>query len=136
MTGGATLFDELGGEAALRHVVDVFVDRIFDDAMIGFMFRNASRERVKEKEYEFAANHLGAPVAYTGRPLREAHAPHAIQGGQFNRRLVILKETLEELGVPPRVREHWLHHTEALRMTVTEGRGNACDPTLSRGPAS
>jgi hemoglobin len=124
------LFDELGGEPALRRVVDVFVDRIFDDVMIGFFFRNASRERVKDKEYEFAARHLGANVVYTGRPIRDVHAAHPIMGGQFNRRLQILKETLEELGVPSAVREHWLAHTEALRSQVTRNAGDDCDPTF------
>ena len=95
-----TLFDDLGGEPRLRLIIDRFVDRTFDDPMIGFFFRNASRERVKAKEYEFAARHLGAEIPYTGRSLRDAHAAHPIMGGQFNRRLQILKDTLDELGVP------------------------------------
>ncbi|HVU05702.1 MAG TPA: group 1 truncated hemoglobin [Polyangiaceae bacterium] len=125
-----TLFDQLGGEPALRRIVDRFVDRIFDDVMIGFFFRNASRERVKEKEYEFAARHLGANLPYTGRPIREAHAPHPIMGGQFNRRMKILEETLVELGAPENVKRHWLAHTEALRGQVTRNAGNDCDPTF------
>ena len=64
-----SLFDRLGGEPALRAIIDRFVDRLFDDLMIGYLFRAADRERVKAKEYEFAARHLGAPEAYTGRPL-------------------------------------------------------------------
>jgi hemoglobin len=126
-----TLFEQMGGEPALRRMIDHFVDRVFDDIMIGFFFRNASRERIKEKEYEFAARHLGADVPYTGRPIREVHAAHPIMGGQFNRRLQILKDTLEELGVPANVREHFLFHTESLRTQVTRDAGNACDPTLA-----
>ncbi len=129
-----TLFEQIGGEAGLRRVVDAFVDRLFDDAMIGFMFRKTTRERVKSKEYEFAAGHLGGEVAYTGKPLREAHAPHAIQGGQFNRRLQILKETLAEMHVPEPVARHWIAHTESLRGVVTQGAGDACDPTLAARP--
>jgi truncated hemoglobin YjbI len=126
-----TLFDELGGEPALRAIVNEFVDRIFDDAMIGFFFRNADRKRVKEKEYEFAARHLGAAVPYTGKPLPDAHAPHRIMGGQFNRRLQVLKETLDEFHAPARVREHWIRHTELLRPLITGDAGTACDPTLA-----
>ena len=129
----ATLFDELGGEAALRPIIDRFVDRVFDDAMIGFFFRNTTRQRVKEKEYEFAARHLGANVPYTGKPIRDAHAPHPIMGGQFNRRLQILKETLEEFGVPEHIRAHFIDNTEKLRGQVTRNTGNLCDPTLA-GP--
>ena len=131
------LFDELGGEEALRRIIDRFVDRVFDDPMIGFFFRNASRQRVKEKEYEFAARHLGADVPYTGRPLRDAHAAHPIMGGQFNRRLQILKDTLAEMHVPDAVRAHWIDNTEKLRAQITGDTGNACDPTAaSRGPRS
>ena len=127
MSHEPSLFEQLGGEPVLRRVVDRFVDRVFDDVMIGFYFRNASRERIKDKEYEFAARHLGAEVEYTGRPLAAAHAPHAIMGGQFMRRLKILEETLVELDVPAAVREHWLSHNEKLRPLVTRDAAGHCD---------
>ena len=131
-----TLFDELGGEPVLRRIIDRFVDRVFDDVMIGFFFRNASRERIKAKEYEFAAHHLGAAIEYTGRPLAAAHGRHPIMGGQFMRRLQILKETLEEFSVPERVREHWIRHTEELRPLITRDEGGRCDPTAAARRAS
>lgn len=128
----ATLFDDLGGEPALRRIIDRFVDRVFDDVMIGFFFRNARRERIKQKEYEFAAEHLGGPVSYTGRPIAEAHRAHPIMGGQFARRLQILKETLEAADVPEHVKQHWLAHTEALRPLVTTDVGRECDPAAAK----
>jgi hemoglobin len=128
----SSLFEDLGGEPALRQIIDRFVDRIFDDVMIGFFFRNARRERIKEKEYEFAAHHLGANVEYSGRAIEEAHRAHPIMGGQFARRLMILKETLEAAGVPEHVKQHWLAHTESLRPLVTADSGRECDPELAR----
>jgi hemoglobin len=127
-----TLFDDLGGEPVLRRIIDRFVDRVFDDIMIGFFFRNARRERIKQKEYEFAAQHLGAGVEYTGRPIGEAHRAHPIMGGQFARRLTILKETLEAEKVPEHVKQHWLAHTEAQRPLVTADTGRECDPDRAR----
>jgi hemoglobin len=124
----SSLFEDLGGEPALRRIIDRFVDRVFDDVMIGFFFRNAQRERIKQKEYEFAAQHLGAGTPYTGRPIAEAHRAHPIMGGQFARRLMILKETLEAEGAPAHVTEHWLAHTEAQRSLVTSDVGRECDP--------
>ncbi|HEY2408230.1 MAG TPA: group 1 truncated hemoglobin [Polyangiaceae bacterium] len=123
-----SLFDTLGGEPVLRRIVDRFVDRVFDDVMIGYLFRAADRERVKAKEYEFAAAHLGADVAYSGRPLAEAHRPHRIKGGEFMRRLQILKETLAAEHAPPSVIAHWVRHTEALRAVVTAVGPDECDP--------
>jgi truncated hemoglobin YjbI len=132
-----TLFDELGGEAVLRPLIERFVDRLFDDVMIGYLFRAADRARVKQKEFEHAAEHLGAPVAYTGRPLAGAHAPHRIRGGQFMRRVQILKETLAEFGVPVAVAEHWIAHTLELRPLVTQDEDGVCDPSPAfRTPAS
>lgn len=128
----ATMFDELGGEPALRRIIDRFVDRVVSDVMIGFFFRKVSRERLKEKEYEFAARHLGASVPYTGRPIQEAHAGHPIMGGQFMRRLQILKETLEELRVPQHIVDHWVAHTEKLRPLVTRDAAGQCDPDAAR----
>ena len=122
-----TLFDTLGGEPVLRRIVDRFVDRIFDDVMIGYLFRAADRTRVKAKEYEFAAAHLGGAVLYTGKPLDAAHRPHRIKGGEFNRRLQILKDVLAEEHVAESVVAHWVRHTEALRSTVTVGGPDECD---------
>lgn len=86
--------------------------------MIGYLFRRADIERVREMEYQFAAAHLGAEVGYQGRPLTEAHRPHRILDGQFARRLQLLREVLEAHHCPRPVIEHWIRHTEALRSKV------------------
>ncbi|MEI9938026.1 MAG: group 1 truncated hemoglobin [Pseudomonadota bacterium] len=122
------LFDRLGGETALRAIIARFVDRMFDDLMIGYLFRAADRDRVKAKEYEFAARHLGAAVSYTGRPINEAHRAHRITGGQFMRRLQILKETLAAFQAPAEVSEHWITHTLSLQAEITDNALDQCDP--------
>ncbi len=122
-----TYFETLGGEEALRAIVDRFVDRVFDDLMIGFHFRDASRARIKTKEYEFAAQHLGGGVVYTGRPMRAAHRPHRILGGHFDRRLKILEEVLEEHGVPGEVRDHWLSHNREQAGEILHVGAGPCD---------
>lgn len=123
-----TLYEELGDER-LRAIIDRFVDRIADDVMIGFFFRKVDRARLKQREYEHAAKHLGADddqVRYTGRPLDVAHAPHRIMGGQFMRRLKLLRDTLEEHQVPEHIRDHWIRETERLRPLVTHDAGSEC----------
>lgn len=127
-----SLFDELGGEVRLRQIIDRFVDKVCDDTMIGFFFVKVDRARLKQREYEFAARHLGADVEYTGRPIDVAHAPHPIMGGQFMRRLRLLEETLSELSVPARVRAHWVEHTLGLRSLVTRDAGSDCDADAAR----
>lgn len=123
-----TLFEDIGGEAKLREIIGVFIDRVFADRMIGFFFRHADKSRIKELEYQLTARFLGAPVEYRGRPLDVAHAKHPIMGGQFARRMQILKETLEEFRVPQAARAAWLEHNESLRKLVTPDSGSDCDP--------
>jgi hemoglobin len=129
-----TLFDKIGGESVLRPIIDAFVDRVFDDRMIGFFFRNADRARVQKFEYQLAASFLGADVRYGGRPLGKVHANHPIMGGHFARRRQILSETLDDYGVAPEIKEALLRHTDALRAQITPEIGSGCDPNLLRRP--
>lgn len=127
-----TLYEELGGEAKLRQIIDAFIDRVFEDRMIGFFFRHAEKSRIKEMEFQLTARFLGADVEYLGRPLDEVHSRHPIMGGQFARRLQILKETLESYGVPKHIRDAWVEHTESLRPLITRDAGSDCDPMVAR----
>jgi len=127
-----SLYEQLGGEIKLRGIIDTFVDRVFDDVMIGFFFRAVDRGRLKEFEFQFAARFLGADLVYEGRPLREAHRKHPVMGGQFARRKKILEEVLIEEGVSTEVREAWLEHTERLREQITGDKGSDCDPEAAR----
>jgi hemoglobin len=122
----ATAYDRIGGEPALRAIIDDFVERVFVDIMIGFFFRNADRRRIKELEYQHAAEHLGGPVRYRGRPLDQAHAAHRIMGGQFARRKELLRQTLVDHGVAQDIIDGWLAHTESLRGQITAQPGSQC----------
>ncbi|HXV48175.1 MAG TPA: group 1 truncated hemoglobin [Candidatus Binatia bacterium] len=132
MTDSKTLFERLGGERKLRAIVNRFIDRVFEDRMIGFFFRNADRSRIKELEYQLAAEFLGADVKYVGRPLAKVHANHPIMGGHFARRRQILKETLEAFEVSEDIASAWLSHTDALRPLITPEGGSDCDPIAAR----
>jgi hemoglobin len=129
-------FDQLGGELELRKIIDTFIDRVFADRMIGFFFRKADKDRIKQMEYQLAASFLGAGIEYQGRPLAQAHARHPIMGGHFARRKQILKETLELYEVAENIKEVWLKHTEDLRPLITGQRGSGCDPIDARRRAT
>ena len=132
MSEEKTLFERLGGETSLREIIDCFIDRVFADRMIGFFFRNADRARLKEMEYQLAAEFLGADVKYTGKPLGKAHVNHPIMGGHFARRRQIFKETLEHFQVAEEIKFALLKHTDDLRPLITPESGSDCDPVAAR----
>jgi hemoglobin len=123
----ASYYETLGGEFKVRAIIDTFVDRMTNDIMIGFFFNKVPIARLKELEFQHAAQFLGADIQYTGRPLPEAHRKHNIMGGQFARRKQILKEVLEEFAVPQNIGEAWLEHVESLRSEITAQAGSRCN---------
>ena len=68
------------------------------------------RKRLVDKEVELTLKMLGESVDYSGKPLEQVHAPLKILGGQFDRRLQILKDTMISHGdgLNEKAREAWI----------------------------
>ncbi len=112
------MLDRVGGIDGLRSIVADFVARLCRDPMIGFHFSGIDPARLTALETQFAAQMLGADVAYEGRPIGAAHARHPITGGHFARRTHLLRQVLADHGVADEVQQAWLTHTERLRPAV------------------
>ncbi len=117
MSAEGTLFEQLG-ESRLRGILVDFYDRVFADVMIGFLFHGIAKARLVELEYQFTAKHLGADIDYEGRPLRQAHGRHPIMKGHFQRRNVILEDTLRDHQVPEVVHQAWMAHVRGLEAAI------------------
>lgn len=123
-----TDYERLGGEDGLARIIRCFVDRVYEDMIIGFLFRRIDKENLIAREIEFASRHLGGPHVYTGRPIREAHQKHPINRGHFHRRMWLLERVLLECQVDSDVMERWLHHNRMLESLVTDG--SDCVPVV------
>ena len=122
-----TFLEQLGGPERLRVIINTFVDRVVDDVMIGFFFREVDVNRLKEMEFLFAAQFLGGDFRYNGKPLAAAHKKHPIMGGHFARRKQILLDVLDEFNIDPSIREAWMQHTDSLRAAITGDKDNECE---------
>jgi hemoglobin len=69
-----SLYQKLGGKAALDAVVDRFYEKIVADKRINHMFEDINMNRQIRKQKEFLAAAFGGPVPWTGKDLRKAHA--------------------------------------------------------------
>jgi hemoglobin len=116
-----TPFEQLGGERGVRALVERFVDRQFEDRIIGFLFVGKDRARIVQHEYEHAAASLGADIPYTGRPIVPLHRPLRINAGQFRRRLALLRQELERAGVAEALVEAWLAPQRRMEAAITDG---------------
>ncbi len=98
------------------------VGRTSRDMIIGFFFEGKDLERIIQRETQLAAERLGGPVVYGGRPLGRAHQRMGINLGHLRRRLAILRAVLKDHGVSDELAERWLAHERGLEGEITNQR--------------
>lgn len=98
-----TLFDRIGGSAALNAAVDLFYDRVIADPILTPFFESVDMSSQRAKQKAFLAMAFGGPANYAGTDLRAAHAPLVERGltdRHFDAVAGHLQDTLQELNVP------------------------------------
>ena len=115
----STWVETVGGEEQAWALLRDFYDRLFADLFVGFLFAPHDKERLVESQYAWLGANLGRRIApYRGPSLRKSHAHLPILPGHFDRRHTILRQTLEDHGVPEELREEWLALDRTLRDTI------------------
>jgi hemoglobin len=113
-----SLYEDAGGERAVRAVLRTLYDALFDDVMVGFLFEGKDKEHLIEQQLAFTSRFLGGPHVYTGKPLPEAHAKLPLLPGHFARRHHLLEQALAKHELPKHVVEEWLRIDAALQSSV------------------
>lgn len=101
-TTDLTLFEQLGGEAAVDAAVDVFYRKVLSDYRINRFFDGADMDTLAAKQKAFLTMAFGGPNNYSGKDMRDAHAKFVKMGlddSHFDAVVENLAETLIELGV-------------------------------------
>ncbi|RMH50202.1 MAG: group 1 truncated hemoglobin [Zetaproteobacteria bacterium] len=98
-----SLYDRLGGEAAVNAAVDIFYRKVLADPFVTPFFEGVDMAKQAAKQKAFLTLAFGGPNRYTGKDMREGHR-HLVKRGlndaHFDHILVHLRSTLAELGVP------------------------------------
>ncbi len=95
-----TIYQRIGGEAAISAAVDRFYERVLADPALSHLFTGVSMSRLKAHQFAFLSQALGGPKQYSGSSMRGAHSKIAIEQRHFDSVAVHLVETLRELDVP------------------------------------
>jgi hemoglobin len=97
-----SLYESLGGEAAVTAAVDIFYRKVLADELLAPFFSGVDMERQAAKQRAFLTVAMGGPNKYTGRGMRAAHA-RSVEAGlsdaHFDAVVGHLAATLRELGV-------------------------------------
>jgi len=98
----ATLYERLGGEAAVNAAVDIFYRKVLADDRINEFFEGVDMEAQAAKQKSFLTMVFGGPNNYTGKDMREGHK-HLVERGLNDSHVDAVIEnlgnTLKELGV-------------------------------------
>lgn len=98
-----SLFERIGGEAAVTATVLKMYDKILDDELLAPFFENIDVEKLRLSQSAFVTYAFGGPNHYTGKRLRQAHATAVSQGmsgTHFDLVAAHLKTAMQELNVP------------------------------------
>lgn len=98
-----SLYERIGGEAALMAAVDLFYEKVLANELTRPYFQSLDMNTMVRKQIAFMTWALGGPDAYKGRDLAAAHA-HLVQAKglsdvHFDAVAQSLEATLVELGV-------------------------------------
>ena len=116
------LVGRLGGPDRLREILTVFYDRLVTDPIVGFFFAGKDLAKVVDGQHGFLMRVFQETERFDGIHPSKAHVDlPPILRGHFDRRLVVLREVLSELGVDPEDVDAWIKVEEGMRRLVQRG---------------
>jgi len=113
------IYAKIGGEEGLRRIVLDFYDKMAQDVLIGFFFTGRDLGHIAEMQSQFLMKAMGAIERYSGRLPAQAHdhLPPILKG-HFDRRLLLLRQTLQDHGLSESDIEVWIEFENAFRSVV------------------
>ncbi len=130
---GGSLYERLGGETAIRAIVDDFVANAVADPRVNFTRRGTPEEwkatpagldHFKRHLVNMIAEKAGGPQKYRGKDMKRAHRGMQIQDSEFNAFMVHVEKSLDKFKVPPREQEELTAIIGSTRSEIVEVQGS------------
>ncbi len=129
-----SLFERLGGAAALGALIDDLSRRLLADPQLGHYFEDIDGETLQAHREAYLTAVLGGPEAYEGRGMRESHRPFSITDADMDRFIALAAESLRAADVAEPDAREVLDYFERLRPAIVApepriGTTNLTPPT-------
>jgi hemoglobin len=95
-----TIYDAIGGQAALEAAVLRFYERVTADPELAYFFVDMDMRKLKAHQVAFLGRALGGPMHYGGAGMQRAHAHLSIEQRHFDGVVRHLVATFHEFAVP------------------------------------
>lgn len=120
-----SLYERLGGYDAISGVVDEFLERVWDDPVVGRFFVGMgtdTRTQLRQKNKNLLCFNTGGPCRKINRPLNVTHRGLGITDQEFDIVVNHLDQTLKDFKVPEKERQEVMTKVGKLRSYVVEKR--------------
>ena len=117
----STLYEQIGGAPAVDAAVDLFYQKVLADNTINGFFGGVDMKKQRAKQKAFLTAVFGGPNGYSGKDLREAHAPLVANGLNdlhFDAVAKHLQATLDQLNVPDDLKKQVMAIAGSVRNDV------------------
>jgi hemoglobin len=101
-TTNLSLYEQIGGEAAVNAAVDIFYRKVLVDDRVSRFFEGVDMDRQAGKQKAFLTMAFGGPNNYSGLDMRKGHAHLVAMGlndSHVDAIIELLGGTLKDLGV-------------------------------------
>jgi hemoglobin len=113
-----SLYDKLGGEQGIEHIVNNLTQNIGHDRQIFHYFAEANVDRFKQKLALFLCDISDGPCTYTGDNMQQVHDGMHITERDFNHLVDLLIDAMYQADVPHPVQNQLLARLAPLREDI------------------
>lgn len=111
-----SLYQKLGGKAAIDAVVDAFYVKVLADDRVKHFFDDVSMDKQRRKQKDFLSAAFGGPLLWTGKDMRKAHAGMGLTEKHFNAIAENLVNTLKDF----KVKQELIDQVVAIALTTKD----------------
>lgn len=119
-TPPGSLYDRLGGKAAITAVIDEFVAKVAADNRINGRFATTDIPKLKRHLVDQVCAASGGPCVYTGRDMKTTHAGMRLTNADFDALVQDLVAALDKFKVGEREKQDLLALLSPMRKDIVE----------------
>lgn len=122
----ASLYAQLGGNAAISAVIDQFITNVAGDARINAFFADAAADparlmKLRNNLINQIGEATGGPEKYTGATMKASHKGMGVSEAHFNALVEDLVKSLDKFKVLPKPKSQLLGALAAMKADIVEG---------------
>lgn len=131
MSNEKTLFERLGGRPTLEKVHKIFYDKLYVHPWFSLFFKHVEQKVQEAQVTDFMTEPMGGGSIYSGAFPVPAHMHIYITDELFDLRHELLKESLNEAGIPAELQSQWLRIDRAFKAGIVKKSKSDCKPRFA-----